>query len=161
MWFLKGKFYPKLCHFWSEGGSNRLLEEPARSQFDVFSTLVLQDKEHMVFHRITQCYLNTKGLKYTWGLAVLVFDKTKGKPLLSLVKDKTKCPSGFFFFFSIYIAGLWKPEALLKLWGEWQQRDRCSSSVLEESSALKDAGGQLVKRRMCQGHSNTLRCRLR
>lgn len=99
MWFLKGKFYPKLCHFWSEGGSSRLLEEPARSQFDVFSTLVLHDKEHMVFHRITQCYLNTKGLKYTWGLAVLVFDKTKGKPLLSLVKDKTKCPSGFFFFF--------------------------------------------------------------
>lgn len=77
-----------------------------------FST---HDKTHMVFHRIAQCYLNTKGPKYTRGLAVLVFDETKAKLLLSLVKDKTKCPSGIFFF-SIYIVGFQIFEkALLKL----------------------------------------------
>ena len=57
----------------------------------------------MIFHQITQCYLNTKGLKYTRGLAVLVFDETKGKLLLSLVKDKTKCPLGFFFPFTLQV----------------------------------------------------------
>lgn len=105
---------------------------------------MFHDNKHTAFHQITQCYLDTKGLKYTRRLAVLRYDEAKGKLLFTLVKDQIGCPSGFFFHLQCKVFKLSKTLS-------WNcegsgSKERSVINVTWKENALKDAEGQLAKK---------------
>lgn len=74
---------------------------------------MFHDNKHTAFRQITQCYLDTKGLKYTRRLAVLGYGEAKGKLLFTLVRQDW-LPIGIFFSFTMQSFQTFK-DTLLKL----------------------------------------------
>ena len=145
-----------MCHIWSEGGSDRLLEEPAQQQFDVFDTLC--------FMTVNTCLFFTKSYNVVWiqtdkyiSSGWLLWDSmTPEKLLLSLVKDRSGCVSIYIFFsFNMQVFKLLK--RLFEIVRAMATKKCWLSTLQGRQHDLSDDEGQLVKKRNSQGHTKSLR----